>query len=107
MKLKAIHGISGGSAGARTIATIATIATSNDFELSCYRAANLKSCQVSQHLYKRGGNEHLEIPNLLDRQFDVVEPDTVLCGDVRYIWTSKRWTYLAVIIDLFACKVFS
>ena len=33
----------------------------------------LESCQVPQHSYKRGGNEHLEIPNRLDRQFDVVE----------------------------------
>ncbi|MEM6666572.1 MAG: 2-oxo acid dehydrogenase subunit E2, partial [Pseudomonadota bacterium] len=27
---------------------------------------------VPQHQYKRGGNEHLEIPNLLDRQFAAV-----------------------------------
>ncbi|KKL20709.1 hypothetical protein LCGC14_2452780, partial [marine sediment metagenome] len=86
-------------------------ATNNDFELSRYRAAKLmvklklESCQVPQHSYKRGGNEHLEIPNLLDRQFDVVEPDTVWCGDVTYIWVGNRWAYLAVVIDLFARKV--
>ena len=79
--------MSGGSAGARTIAAIAT---NNGFELSRYRAAKLmvklklESCQVPQHHYKRSGNEHLEIPNLLDRQFDVVEPNTVWCGDVTY-----------------------
>ena len=107
-EVRAIHAMSGGSAGARTIAAIAT---NNDFELSRYRAAKLmvklklESCQVPQHSYKRGGNEHLEIPNLLDRQFDVVEPDTVWCGDVTYIWTGNRWAYLAVVIDLFARKV--
>ncbi|KAA1151069.1 IS3 family transposase, partial [Pseudoalteromonas fuliginea] len=107
-EVKAIHAMSGGSAGARTIAAIAT---NNDFELSRYRAAKLmvklklESCQVPQHSYKRGGKEHLEIPNLLDRQFDVVEPDTVWCGDVTYIWTGNRWAYLAVVIDLFARKV--
>lgn len=107
-EVKAIHAMSGGSAGARTIAAIAT---NNDFELSRYRAAKLmvklklESCQVPQHSYKRGGNEHLEIPNLLDRQFDVVEPDTVWCGDVTYIWVGNRWAYLAVVIDLFARKV--
>ena len=100
--------MSGGSAGARTIAAIAT---NNGFELSRYRAAKLmiklklESCQVPQHQYNRGGNEHLEIPNLLDRQFDVVEPDTLWCGDVTYIWTGNRWAYLAVVIDLFARKV--
>ncbi|MET6759189.1 IS3 family transposase [Pseudoalteromonas sp. NCIMB_1079] len=107
-EVRAIHAMSGGSAGARTIAAIAT---NNDFELSRYRAAKLmvklklESCQVPQHSYKRGGNEHLEIPNLLDRQFDVVEPDTVWCGDVTYIWVGNRWACLAVIIDLFARKV--
>lgn len=65
----------------------------------------LKSCQVPQHRYKRGGNEHLDIPNQLDRQFNVTEPNRVWCGDVTYIWTGKRWAYLAVVIDLFARKV--
>ena len=100
--------MSDGSAGARTIAAIAT---NNGFELSRYRAAKLmvklklESCQVPQYQYKRGGNEHLEIPNFLDRQFDVVESDTMWRGDVTYIWTGNRWAYLAVVVDLFARKV--
>ena len=107
-EVKVIHAMSDGSAGARTIAAIAT---NNDFELSRYRAAKLmvklklESCQVPQHQYKRGGNEHLEIPNFLDRQFDVVESDTMWRGDVTYIWTGNRWAYLAVVVDLFARKV--
>lgn len=48
--------------------------------------------------------EHIEIHNLPDRQFDVVEKNTVWCGDVTYIWTGNRWAYLAVVIDLFARK---
>ncbi|TMP74219.1 IS3 family transposase, partial [Pseudoalteromonas ruthenica] len=100
--------LSNGSAGARTIAGIIT---NNGYKLSRYRATklmtklNLTSCQVPQHKYKRGGNEHLEISNKLDRQFDVVEPNTVWCGDVTYVWTGNRWAYLAVVIDLFARKV--
>ncbi len=64
-----------------------------------------ESCQVLHHQYKRGGNEHLEIPNYLDRQFDVVEPNTLWCGDVTYIWLGNRWAYLAVVVDLFTRKV--
>ncbi|MBB1281204.1 DDE-type integrase/transposase/recombinase [Pseudoalteromonas sp. SG45-1] len=41
---------------------------------------------------------------MLDRQFDVVDPDTVWCRDVTYIYTGNCWAYLAV-IDLFARKV--
>lgn len=64
----------------------------------------IASCQIPAHKYKRGGNEHVEIPNLLARQFTVTEPDQVWCGDVTYIWTGKRWAYLAVVLDLFARK---
>lgn len=65
---------------------------------------SITSGQVPAHKYKRGGSEHVEIPNLLARQFAVTEPDQVWCGDVTYIWTGKRWAYLAVVLDLFARK---
>lgn len=33
------------------------------------------SCQQPFHRYKRGGHEHIYIPNHLGRQFAVTEPD--------------------------------
>ncbi len=51
----------------------------------------LVSCQQPTHRYKRGGHEHVAIPNYLERQFAVTEPNQVWCGDVTYIWTGKRW----------------
>ncbi|MCL1132752.1 IS3 family transposase, partial [Shewanella sairae] len=93
--------------GARTIASIAT---EREFPLSRYRAAKLMkklelvSCQHAKHAYKKGGGEHIDTPNHLDRQFAVTEPNLVWCGDVTYIWTGKRWSYLAVVIDLFSRK---
>lgn len=65
---------------------------------------NLVSCQTIKHQYKRGGDERIDIPNLLNRQFAVTGPDQVWCGDVTYIWTGSRWAYLAVVLDLFARK---
>ena len=53
---------------------------------------------------KRGGHEHIAIPNYLERQFTVTETNQIWCGDVTYIWTGKRWAYLAVVLDLFARK---
>jgi putative transposase len=44
-------------------------------------------------------------PNVLDRQFDVDEPDTAYVGDITYIWTTEGWLYLAVVIDLFSRAV--
>ncbi|SUG20722.1 transposase InsF for insertion sequence IS3A/B/C/D/E/fA [Salmonella enterica subsp. arizonae] len=64
----------------------------------------LVSCQQPAHRYKRGGHEHIAIPNHPERQFAVTEPNQVWCGNVTYIWTGKRWAYLAVVLDLFARK---
>ena len=41
-------------------------------------------------------------PNLLQREFDVKEPDRVYVSDITYIWTTEGWLYLAVTIDLFS-----
>jgi len=43
--------------------------------------------------------------NLLERQFDVPQPDQVYASDVTYIWTQEGWLYLAVVIDLCSRKV--
>ncbi len=102
-----LHGISHGSAGARSIATMAT---QRGYQMGRWLAGRLMkelglvSCQQPTHRYKRGGHEHVAIPNHLERQFAVTEPNQVWCGDVTYIWTGKRWAYLAVVLDLFARK---
>lgn len=61
--------------------------------------------QPGPHNYKQATVEHLDIPNRLNREFDVVAPDTVWCGDITYIWAGTRWVYLAAILDLYARKV--
>ena len=106
--VKSIFTESGNSAGARTVATIAT---TREVPLSRYRAGkimkkfDLMSCQQPKHAYKRGGNERVDIPNHLDRQFAVVVPNEAWCGDVTYIWQGNRWCYLAVVMDLFSRKI--
>ena len=106
-KVKELFDESEGSAGARSIAQMAT---GQDVPLSRYRASRLMkklgliSCQIPGHTYKKTGNEHVEIPNELNRQFNVEAPNRVWCGDVTYIWTGKRWAYLAVVMDLFGRK---
>lgn len=106
--IKAIFNESHGSAGARTISDV-TAARGN--KISRYKVTkimkklNLVSCQMPKHAYKRGGDERLDIPNHLQRQFLVAKPDSVWCGDVTYLWVGNRWAYLAVVIDLYARKV--
>ncbi len=107
-EVKKYHALSGGSAGARSIAYMLT---NEGYPLSRYRAGklmtelNLVSCQIPKHNYKKANKEHVAIPNILERQFDVIEPNTYWCGDVTYIWTGSRWSYLAVVLDLFGRKV--
>lgn len=62
------------------------------------------SCQQPGHAYKKTGHKDIEVPNLLARQFAVIQPNQVWCGDVTYIWVGNLWVYLAVVIDLFARK---
>lgn len=56
--------------------------------LSRYRADKLMkelelvSCQQPKHKYKKATQEHFDIPNHLDRQFAVTEPNQVWCDDV-------------------------
>ena len=101
------HSLSNGSAGARTIAHMVT---QQGTPLSRYRAAGfmrrleLVSSQPPAHSYKKAFQPHSTIPNTLNREFDVDAPDQVWCGDVTYIWTGRCWSYLAVVLDLFARK---
>jgi transposase InsO family protein len=44
-------------------------------------------------------------PNVLQRQFDIDQPDTAYVGDITYIWTAEGWLYLAVVSDLFSRAV--
>ena len=69
------------------------------------RELRLVSKQPGSHKYKTATVERPDIPNLLNRQFDVDEADQVWCGDITYIWAGGRWHYLAVVLDLYARRV--
>ncbi|WP_189659546.1 DDE-type integrase/transposase/recombinase, partial [Pseudomonas amygdali] len=44
-------------------------------------------------------------PNLLKREFYVVEPNKFWVTDITYIRTYEGWLYLAVVLDLFSRQV--
>ena len=44
-------------------------------------------------------------PNLLDRKFDMQQPDCYWVGDITYVSTEEGWLYLATVIDLYSRKV--
>ncbi|CAD5568981.1 putative integrase [Escherichia coli] len=75
-----LHNISHGSVGARSIAIMATL---RGFKMGRWLASwlmkelGLVSCQQPTHRYKRGGHEYIIIPNHLERQLAVTEPNPV------------------------------
>ena len=106
-KIVEAYEASKGSAGARSIASMVT---QTGTPLSRYRASKrmkslgLVSTQPPSHAYKKAEQPHVDIPNLLDRAFDVERPNTIWAGDITYIWVGTRWAYLAIVIDLFSRK---
>lgn len=60
--------------------------------------------------YNHAGNSNCdstkEYPNLLEQNFKADKPGIKWVGDITYIYTKEtRWTYLAIVIDLFDLKV--
>lgn len=72
---------------------------------SLMREAGLVCKQPGKHAYKRATIERVDIPNTLNREFQVSGPNQIWCGDITYIWAHGRWQYLAVVLDLYRRRV--
>ena len=106
--IKRLFRLSQGSAGERTLKHM--------LETEGYSASRwllnkimgqegLVSRQLPSHRYARAEKAHINIPNLLNRDFKPDAPNQAWCGDVTYVWSGSRWLYLAVVMDLYARKV--
>jgi putative transposase len=88
VKVKQVFKISRGSAGSRTIKTKLN---EQGVEIGRFKVSRLMAesgllCkQPGPHPYKQATVELLDIPNVLDRQFDVDHANQVWCGDISYI----------------------
>ena len=51
------------------------------------------------------GKPSVLIPNILQRQFTVTRRNRAWITDITYIRTWQGWLYLAVVMDLFSCKI--
>lgn len=69
------------------------------------KEAQLISKQPGSHSYKHVTLERPDIPNYLNREFDVGAPNQVWCGDITYIWAGQRWCYLSAVVDLYRRRV--
>lgn len=94
-----------GSRGIRDTLTSEGITVGRYLIRRLMKESGLICKQPGPHKYKRATVEHINIPNQLNRQFNAAAPNTVWCGDITYIWTGKTWSYLAVVLDLYARRV--
>lgn len=107
-RIKELFNMSRGSAGSRTLVSMLR---SENIEIGRFKVrkimqeAGLLSKQPGLHRYKHAKSERLDIPNLLKREFSVAAPNRVWCGDITYIWSGSKWSYLAVVLDLFSRRV--
>lgn len=107
-KITDIFEASRGSAGSRTLSKQMQAAGESVGRYkarSLMKEAQLESKQPGQHRYKRREEESHIAPHLLDRAFDVEQPNQVWCGDVTYVWSGSEWLYLALVIDLYARRI--
>lgn len=67
-------------------------------KLICKTKRKFKATTDSKH-------NKLIAPNLLERKFNVDQPNRYYVGDITYIPTDEGWLYLATVIDLYSRKI--
>jgi len=73
---------------------------------SLMRKLNLKAKTPKRYKVTTDSNHSYSVaPNLVNRQFNVDEPDKLWTTDITYLWTMEGWLYLAVVLDLFSRQV--
>lgn len=103
-EVKRLFAASRGSAGSRSLVMMMR---DKGYSIGRFKVrrlmqeAELTSKQPGAHKYKQAAHERPDIPNHLNREFDVSAPNQVWCGDITYIWAGSKWCYLAVVLDLY------
>lgn len=70
------------------------------------RQANIQSKRrYKRHPGFKGGHSNHVTENLLDRQFDVSQPNKIWVTDFTYVRTHEGWLYVTVVIDLFSRQI--
>lgn len=109
VKLKAAFAASGCAYGSRRLHTALL---GDGIAIGRYRVRSLMKRHGLRPVWRRKfvnttNSKHLLpiTPNILDRQFDVGQPNQAWVCDITYIRTRSGWLYLAAVMDLYARKI--
>ena len=69
------------------------------------RQNDIKALHGYRPRYRAASKPSVAIPDLVQRNFDVVRPNKVWVTDITYVRTWEGWLYLAVVMDLFSRKI--
>ena len=108
-RTKAIFLASGKTYGSRRIAKDLR---NEGRQIGRYRARNLmnklglKVKRKKRYIITTDSNHSYQVaPNLLNRRFDVDQPNLVWASDITYIRTGEGWLYLAIVMDLYSRQI--
>lgn len=104
-KVRAIHQRTRGSYGSRRMAKALQ---RKGHQVGRYQARSLMreagvQCRQRRRWRATTNSNHDQAvaPNLLQRQFQVGEPNRAWVADITAIWTLEGWLYLAAVLDLY------
>ncbi len=65
------------------------------------------SAKLRKHRTRTTDSQHEQpvAPNLLNREFTAMAPNTKWVADITAIWTAQGWLYLAVVLDIYSRMV--
>lgn len=64
-----------------------------------------RSCTAPKPGHRKGSNDMPVLPNLLNRQFEVSEPNRVWVSDITQVRCQEGWLYVAIVLDLYSRRV--
>lgn len=98
-----VHHRSRGAMGSRTMAQALGVSRWQARRLM--QICQLVSKQPGKPKYRLIQQEALVASNQLNRVFAPTAPNRVWCGDITYVRMAGQWTYLAVVLDLYARRI--
>ena len=109
IELKILHKKSNQSYGSRRMAKALS---AQGYNIGRYKARRLMrqnkiTCkQRRRYMVTTQSNHSLTIArNILNRNFNIEQPNRVWVSDITYLWTAEGWLYVAAVLDLFSRRV--